>query len=259
MTDPVTLAVVRGALEQIGDEMDLHLIHAAISPIISETNDCAHGIFHPTSGETIAQGRYGLPVFLANMQFTVTNIIKLVGQEGGFKPGDLWIVNDPYVSGTHLQDIVLISPYFVDGELFALLASTGHWMDIGGSVPGGWAPKATEIHQEGIIIPPMKLYDAGKLNEPLVKMFTSNVRLPDQIAGDLSAMCNVFNVGRRGLDTLLARYGRARLSDCITEMMDRSEAQMRSYIAEIPDGSYRFEDISTMTASSMSRSSSVSR
>ena len=97
MTDPVTLAVVRGALEQIADEMDLHLIHAAISPIISETNDCAHGIFHPTTGETIAQGRYGLPVFLANMQFTVTNIIKLVEQEGGFKPGDMWIVNDPYV------------------------------------------------------------------------------------------------------------------------------------------------------------------
>jgi N-methylhydantoinase B len=142
MTDPVTLAVVRGALEQIGDEMDLHLIHAAISPIISETNDCAHGIFHPVSGETIAQGRYGLPVFLANMQFTVTNLIALVAKEGGFKPGDMWIVNDPYVSGTHLQDIVLVSPYFADGELFALLASTGHWMDIGGSVPGGWARAA---------------------------------------------------------------------------------------------------------------------
>lgn len=242
MTDPVTLAVVRGALEQIGDEMDLHLIHAAISPIISETNDCAHGIFHPTSGETIAQGRYGLPVFLANMQFTVTNLIALVAKEGGFRPGDMWIVNDPYVSGTHLQDIVLVSPYFADGELFALLASTGHWMDIGGSVPGGWAPRATEIHQEGLIIPPMKLYDQGKLNEQLVKMFTGNVRLPDQIAGDLSAMCNVFNVGRRGLDTLLARYGRERLVDCISEMMNRSEAQMRSYIAEIPDGAYRFED-----------------
>jgi N-methylhydantoinase B len=242
MTDPVTLAVVRGALEQIGDEMDLHLIHAAISPIISETNDCAHGIFHPVSGETIAQGRYGLPVFLANMQFTVTNLIALVEKEGGFKPGDMWIVNDPYVSGTHLQDIVLVSPYFADGALFALLASTGHWMDIGGSVPGGWAPKATEIHQEGLIIPPMKLYDQGKLNEQLVKMFTGNVRLPDQIAGDLSAMCNVFNVGRRGLDTLLARYGHEKLAACITEMMDRSEAQMRSYIAEIPDGAYKFED-----------------
>ena len=82
----------------------------------------------------------------------------------------------------------------------------------------------------------------GKLNEQLVKMFTGNVRLPDQIAGDLSAMCNVFNVGRRGLDTLLARYGREKLADCIREMMDRSEAQMRSYIAEIPDGAYKFED-----------------
>ena len=97
------------------------------------------------------------------MQFTVTNLIALVEKEGGFKPGDMWIVNDPYVSGTHLQDIVLVSPYFADGELFALLASTGHWMDIGGSVPGGWAPRATEIHQEGLIIPPMKLYDAGQV------------------------------------------------------------------------------------------------
>lgn len=242
MTDPVTLAVVRGALEQIADEMDLHLIHAAISPIISETNDCAHGIFRPDNGETIAQGRYGLPVFLANMQFTVQNLIKIVEQEGGFKPGDLWILNDPYVGGTHLQDITLVSPYFAEGRLFALLASTGHWMDIGGSVPGGWAPKAEEIHQEGLIIPPVKLYDQGKRNEQLVKMFTANVRLPDQIAGDLAAMSNVFNVGRRGLDNLIARYGAGRLGDCIATMMERAEQQMRSYIHEIPDGTYRFED-----------------
>ncbi|HEV7416927.1 MAG TPA: hydantoinase B/oxoprolinase family protein, partial [Tianweitania sediminis] len=94
--DPVTLAVVRGALEQIADEMDLHLIHAAISPIISETNDCAHGIFDAETGETIAQGRFGLPVFLANMQFTVQNLIEHVRGHGGFQPGDTWILNDPY-------------------------------------------------------------------------------------------------------------------------------------------------------------------
>ena len=92
--DPVTLAVVRGSFEQIGDEMDLHLIHAAISPIISETNDCANGIFHPETGETIAQGRYGLPVFLAYMQFTVQNIIKVAEAEGGFREGDVWITNE---------------------------------------------------------------------------------------------------------------------------------------------------------------------
>lgn len=240
--NPVTLAVVRGALEQIADEMDLHLIRAAISPIISETNDCAHGIFHPETGETIAQGRFGLPVFLANMQFTVQNLIAHARQEGGFKPGDIWILNDPYLSGTHLQDVVLVAPHFVDGELFALLGSTGHWMDIGGGVPGGWAPSAQEIHTEGMIIPPVKLYDEGRLNRALVSMFTRNVRLPTQIEGDLFAMANVFTVGRRGLDSLIGRYGRDVLVDCIGEMIERSERQMRSYIEEIPDGVYVYED-----------------
>jgi N-methylhydantoinase B len=240
--DPVTLAVVRGSLEQIGDEMDLHLIHAAISPIISETNDCANGIFHPRTGETIAQGRYGLPVFLAYMQFTVQNLIKVAEAEGGFQDGDVWIVNDPYFGGSHLQDVQLVAPHFVDGKLFALMANTGHWMDIGGNVPGGWAPKAQEIHQEGIIIPPVKLYEGGTLNTALVKMFTANVRLPGEIAGDLAAMANVFTIGRRGLDALVKRYGRETVDACLDEMIERSETQMRSYIAEIPDGTYSCSD-----------------
>ncbi len=240
--DPVTLAVVRGALEQIADEMDLHLIRAAISPLISENNDCAHGIFGPQTGETIAQGGYGLPMFLANMQFSVQRVIALAAEQGGFRDGDVWIVNDPYLSGTHLQDVVLVAPYFADGKLFALLANTGHWMDIGGVVAGGWAPTAQEIHQEGLIIPVVKLYDEGRLNESLVKLFLANVRLPTQISGDLAAMANVFHVGRRGLDTLVKRYGVETLNACISEMMTRSEQQMRSYIAEIPDGTYRIED-----------------
>ena len=240
--DPVTLAVVRGSLEQIADEMDLHLIHAAISPIISETNDCAHGIFDPETGETIAQGRYGLPVFLANMQFTTQNVVAIARAQGGFKLGDVWVLNDPYIGGTHLQDTQLVAPYFVDGKLFALFASTGHLMDVGGGVPGGWAPKAQSIHQEGTVIPPVKLYDAGRLNEALIAMIRANSRLPNEIAGDLSAMANVFAIGQRGLDQLVARYGVPRLQGCIDEMIRRSEQQMRSYIAEIPDGTYRFED-----------------
>lgn len=240
--DPVTLAVVRGALEQIADEMDLHLIRAAISPIISETNDCAHGLYDAATGETIAQGGYGLPQFLANMQWTVQRVIEQAQAEGGFKDGDLWIVNDPYLSGTHLNDVVLVSPVFIEGRLFALFANTGHWMDMGGSVPGGWAPSATEIHQEGIIIPPLKLFEQGRYNEALVKLVTANVRMPQQLKGDLAAMINVFAVGRRGLEALIAKYGEATLRACIREMMDRSEAQMRSYIAEIPDGTYAVED-----------------
>ena len=242
MMNPVTLAVVRGSLEQIADEMDLHLIHAAISPIISETNDCANGIFHPTTGETIAQGRYGLPVFLAYMQFTVQHVIKLARADGGFKPGDMWILNEPYIGGSHLQDVQLIAPVFVDGELFAVMATTGHWMDIGGNVPGGWAPKATEIHQEGIVIPPVLLYDEGKINKALVSMFKANVRLPSEIAGDLAAMSNVFSVGTRGIEALVKKFGRPLLTDCLNEMIAYSERQMRSYIADLADGTYAFED-----------------
>lgn len=240
--DPLTLAVTRGALHQIADEMDLHLIRAALSPIISETHDCAHGIYDARNGETIAQGKFGLPMFLANMQYTVQNLLETVKAEGGFQPGDIWIMNDPYLSGSHLQDVTLVAPHFVDGELFALFANTGHWMDIGGSVPGGWAPQAQEIHQEGLIIPPLKLFEGGRRVEGVVKMFLANVRLPDQIAGDLAAMTNVFSLGRRGLDDLIARYGADTLRACIDEMMQRSESQMRKHIQAIPDGCYHFVD-----------------
>jgi len=240
--DPVTLAVVRGSLEQIADEMDLHLIHAAISPIISETNDCANGIFHPVTGETIAQGRYGLPVFLAYMQFAVQQVITRAQASGGFKLGDLWIMNDTYLGGSHLQDVQLVAPAFADGKLFAILATTGHWMGIGGNVPGGWGPKATEIHQEGIIIPPVKLVDEGRLNTALIQMIRANVRLPTEISGDLAAMSNVFSVGSRGVEALVKRYGHATLAESLDAMIAHSERQMRSYIRDIPDGTYTCED-----------------
>ncbi len=241
-TDPITLAVVRGALHQIADEMDLHLIHAAISPIISEMHDCAHGIYDARNGETIAQGGFGLPMFLANMQYTVQNLLEHVEADGGFREGDVWIVNDPYISGTHLQDVVLVSPYFVNGKCFALLANTGHWMDIGGGTPGGWAPQAREIHQEGIIIPPLRIVQGGQRNNEVVKLILANLRLPTQIAGDLEAMTNVFHSGTRGLNDLITRYGLGEIRGCIDEMMRLSEQQMRGHIAAIPDGTYSFED-----------------
>jgi N-methylhydantoinase B len=240
--DAVTLAVVRGALEQVADEMDMHLVHSAISPIISDMNDCANGIFDAVTGETIAQGQYGLPVFLANMQLTVQNLLPVVEAEGGFKPGDTWIVNDPYFSGTHLPDVCIVSPHFVDGALFCLFASTGHWTDIGGATPGGWGPNATEIHQEGVFIPPVKLYEAGKRNDALVKTILANLRLPHDVGGDLAAMVNASSVGRRRMDDLLARFGKPLVSECVKEMMLRSEKQMRSYIEELPDGVCEFEN-----------------
>ena len=240
--DAVTLAVVRGAMEQVCDEMDLHLIRAALSPIISETNDCAHGVYDATTGETIAQGRFGLPVFLAQMQFSVQAVIEKAAAEGGLHPGDMWIMNDVYIGGTHLNDVTLLVPYFHEGELLAVLANTGHWMDVGGATPGGWAPTAPEIHYEGTIIPPVLLYERGRLNQALVDMIMANVRIPKEINGDLTAMSAALNVGRDRLGALVERYGAGLIRECWREMSERSERQMRSHIADIPDGFYEFSD-----------------
>ncbi|MBC7736068.1 MAG: hydantoinase B/oxoprolinase family protein [Candidatus Saccharibacteria bacterium] len=169
-------------------------------------------------------------------------LIPIAKAAGGFQPGDVWITDDPYISGTHLNDVVLISPHFVCGKLFALFANTGHWMDMGGSAPGGWVPTASEIHQEGIIIPPMRLIEAGRRNEGIVSMIAANVPLPEQLLGDLAAMVNVFAIGRRGLDDLISRYGVPTLRSCIDEMMARSEAEMRSCITDISDGTYNITD-----------------
>lgn len=240
--DAVTLAVVRGAMEQVCDEMDMHLIRAALSPIISETNDCAHGIYDATNGETIAQGRFGLPVFLAQMQHSVGAVIDRARADGGLQPGDMWIMNDVYIGGTHLNDVTLLVPYFHDGELMAVLANTGHWMDVGGATSGGWAPTAPEIHYEGMIIPPVRLYQAGRLNQPLVDMIMANVRIPKEINGDLTAMSAALQVGRDRLGALVERYGAEVIRECWAEMSARSERQMRSHLAEIPDGVYEFSD-----------------
>lgn len=242
MIDPTTLSVIRSGLHQICNEMDLHLIRSALSPIISETNDCAHGIYEPSTGEAIAQGELGLPVFLANMQFSVRATIERAEVAGGFREGDVWILNDTYLSGTHLNDVVLVMPVYVDGDLFALLASTGHWMDVGGSTAGGWNAEATEVHQEGIRLPPVRLYEAGRRNDALVDTIMANLRLPRDMLGDLTAMTSAVQRGEERLRDLIGRHGRDMVQACLGELIERAERQMRSHIAEIPDGTYRFTD-----------------
>lgn len=242
MIDHISLAVIKGSLEQVTNEMDTILIKSSLSPIIAETNDMANGIYHPKTGETIAQGSLGLPVFLSNMQFAVQSVIKSVNDVSNFKPGDIFILNDPYLGGTHLQDTQFVRPIFYDGELFCFLANTGHFMDIGGGTPGGWAPTATEIYQEGIMLPPVKLYSEGKLNEDLLKFFLKNIRLPEQVLGDIEAMRNALETGESRLVEVIDRYGKSDVIACLDEMISRSEKQMASYISEIPDGIYKFED-----------------
>ncbi len=236
--DPVTLAVIHNGLQQVCNEMDLAFVRAAFSPVISEALDRSDGIYHRDSGDLIAQGELGLPVFVGTMQFGTREVIK---RAKNLRPGDLFIVNDPYLGGTHLMDVRFAKPFFYEGELFCWLANTGHWPDTGGAVPGGFSANATEVEQEGLRLPPVKLFKAGKMDEEILSIILSNIRIADERIGDIKAQAAALTVGERRLRILLDRYGKEVVEDSIVELRKRAAQQMRAKIAPIPDGVYEGE------------------
>lgn len=240
--DSVTLAVVKGAMDQIADEMDAVIVRAAFSQVISEQKDRASGLFDPRSGEILALGGETLAIFITTMQFGVRATIEEARRRGGFKPGDIYLLNSPYLGGSHLPDMKLMMPVFDGDELLVILAVCGHWNDIGGMAPGGMAPMATEIFQEGLLVNPTPLYSAGIYQEDLLRLILDNVRLPKERYGDLQALLAALRVGAERFDALRARYGAAQLRACFEELNDRSERRMRALIESIPDGTYTFED-----------------
>ncbi|ORE87559.1 hydantoinase B/oxoprolinase family protein [Aurantimonas sp. 22II-16-19i] len=241
--DPVTLAVLKGRLEQIADEMDATLCRSAFNPIIAEAKDACHGLYHATTGATLVQGTSGLPIFVGAMSFAVQAVIEKVEREGGLQPGDTFLFNDPYCGGTHLNDFRLVRPVFRNGELFAWLASVGHWLDIGGNVAGGYNPKATESFQEGMRVPPVRLMTAGVMNQDIVDILAANSRVPGSNWGDLNGQLNALDLGETRFGALLDQYGEATVSSALDAFSDRAEALMRAAIASLPDGSYAFEDV----------------
>ena len=195
--DPVTLAILKGRLEQIADEMDATLYRSAFNPIIAEARDACHGIYHAASGATLVQGTKGLPIFVGAMAFAVKAVIDKVGRDGGLAAGDTFLFNDPYAGGTHLNDFRLVRPIFRGETLFCWLASAGHWLDIGGNVPGGYNPKATESFQEGTLFPPVKLVAGGRMNQDIVDILAANSRVPTSNWGDLNGQLNALDLGER--------------------------------------------------------------
>ena len=234
--DPVTLAVIQSGLIQVCNEMDLAFVRAAFSPVISEALDRSDGIYDRATGALIAQGDLGLPVFVGTMQFGTAEVIKRAKE---IAPGDLFIVNDPYLGGTHLMDVRFVKPFFYQGELFSWLANTGHWPDTGGAVPGGFSANATEVEQEGLRLPPVKLFKKGEMDEEILSIILSNIRIADQRIGDIKAQAAALMVGERRLTELLDRYGRDTVERAIAELRARAEKQMRAKIAQIPDGVYQ--------------------
>jgi len=236
--DPITLTVIQSGLQQVCNEMDLSFVRSAFSPVISEALDRSDGIYAKEDGELISQGELGLPVFVGTMQFGTRCVIE---RAKDLHPGDVFIVNDPYLGGTHLMDVRFVKPFFYEGELFAWLANTGHWPDTGGAVPGGFSANATEVEQEGLRLPPVKLYKAGVMDEEILSIVLSNIRIADQRIGDIKAQAAALTVGEKRFTELIDRYGSDTVEGSIKELKKRSALQMRAKIKQIPDGLYHGE------------------
>lgn len=240
MSDPVTLSVLKGRLEAICDEMDATLFRAAFSPVIAEARDASHAIYDAQTGDTLVQGKYSLPIFIGSMAFAVKSVIDKFGTT--FTEGDTYVLNDPYLGGTHLNDIKLVRPVFHEGKLICCLASAGHWNDVGGNVPGNFNPVATETFQEGVRIPPVKIVDRGEIRQDIVDIMMAMSRIPLSCYGDLHGQINALDLGARRLLDLVGEYGVEAVSETFSELRMRAAQMTRSFIAELPDGTYSFED-----------------
>lgn len=238
--DPVTLAVIQAGLQQVCDEMDLTFSRAAFSPVIAEADDRSDGIYAAADGALIAQGARGLPVFVGTMQFSTRHLIARIasGETAPPEPGDIYIVNDPYLGGTHLMDVRFAMPFWRGGQIFCWLSNTGHWPDTGGMVPGGFSASAISAEQEGLRLPPVKLFKRGVLDREIWQIICSNIRVADQRIGDVNAQASALIVGAERLGLLLDRYGDATVADAIAEMRAIAARQMRAHLAGVPDGRY---------------------
>lgn len=237
--DPVTLEVVRNKLDGIANEMQLTLVRSAFSAIVKEGLDASAALF-TLHGETLAQA-LAVPVHLGALVPMVGRFIQTVPQ-AEMSEGDVWILNDTYLGGTHLPDIAIMVPVMADGRPVAVAAAMAHHQDVGGMTPGSAPTNATEIFQEGIRIPLLKLRERGILNATLVAMLRQNVRLPDVLMGDINAQIAACSIGERRLRDLISVHGHAALLAMVDELLDRSEAMTRNALRAIPSGTYHYTD-----------------
>jgi N-methylhydantoinase B len=237
--DPITVEVVRNKLEGIANEMQQTLLRSSFSPIVKEGLDASASLF-TTAGETLAQA-CAIPVHLGTLIPVVEKILELY-PASTMRPGDAYIMNEPYLGGTHLPDIAVIAPIVFQGEVVALSATMTHHQDMGGMSPGSVPTNAVEIFQEGLRIPPLKLRDGGTYNETLVALIRQNVRIPDTVIGDLNAQIAACSVGARRIGDLVETLGRAGMARIFAVLLDRSEHMTRQALRSIPEGTYKYVD-----------------
>ncbi len=236
--DPIRLELIKNGVGSIADEMVLTVVRIAYSSIMKDTMDLSSAICD-RQGRLIAQG-LSLPLHLGSIPDAMDAVRAEFGDR--LAPGDVVVLNDPYHGGMHLPDVFMFRPIFAGDRLIGYAVLVAHHNDMGGRVPGSSAADSTEIFQEGLRIPALKLYEAGRPNETLFRMIGLNVRVPDVVLGDLRAQDAACRIAERGLAALAARYGIAELERAFDELLDYSERGARRTIAAIPDGVYRFTD-----------------
>ncbi len=232
--DPVVTEIVRNGIIAVTEEMKTNLMRTAYNIIIYEALDFTTGLFTPR-GETVSIG-IGLPMFIRGMAETVKAKIRHFGTDG-IKPGDIYITNDAYLTGSHLNHVTLTLPIFHQRELVGFSCCMAHWLDVGGTLGG----MTTDIFSEGIQVPILKLHRAGVVNQDVVDIIRQNVRLPSRAMGDLRAQVTAVKTGERRFLQLIDRYGREPVLAAIAAIMDQSEASARARTRTIPDGVYEAE------------------
>tara|TARA_R110002110_G_scaffold11656_5_gene55828 strand:+ start:1933 stop:3786 length:1854 start_codon:yes stop_codon:yes gene_type:complete len=237
--DPITMEVVQNALGAIADEMALVIMRTAYSTIVRDSMDYSTGICD-REGRIVAHGMT-MALHLGSFPDAMEALIRDYGDD--MHPGDMFVWNDPYSGGgQHLPDVYIVKPVFIDGELEGFAASLVHQIDMGGIAPGSAAVYATEIFQEGLRIPPIRLYDRGKPNETFFKVMAKNTRIPDKLAGDMRAQVAACRTADAALCDLIARYGGPEYRDIVEELHSHAERIMRAEISSLPDGTWSFTD-----------------
>lgn len=237
--DNFTLDIIENSLIAAAEECFVAFGRTSKSPVIYEVLDYAAGLTDK-KGRLVAQAN-GVPGFLGTLDLATQDCIKKFGEDG-FDPGDICIVNVPYTSGTHLNDVTLVMPVFVKKELVAFSTIKGHWSEVGGMHFGSWTSDSTEIYQEGLIFPPLKLFERGKPNSSLIDMIRANVRTPVMTLGDMEAHAAALRVGARRVVELCEKYGTSVILKAIERIMEKGEKLMKLKLKELPHGTFEAED-----------------
>ena len=239
--DPFTIEIIKNSLVAIGDEMFYALQRTSKSTIIYETLDFGVAITD-AQGRLVAQGN-GVPLFIGTLDAAVNAVRDRFGASGNLRPGDIVVTNDPYGGGgTHLSDVSLIMPIYHEGELIAFVGNKAHWTEVGGKDPGSWTTDSTEVYQEGLQFPNVKLFNQGQPDQALLDIIAANVRLPDMTLGDLWAGVAALRVGERRFLDLCEKYGRDTVLIAIESLLDYGETMARQELAKLPKGTFEAED-----------------